>query len=784
MNKLTAVIVIALIAIAAIAAAVILTSGNNGNNNDDKPEDNAILTHRLLVMGNVFSDDTLDEKDVTVLRAMADGKTSVTVAGNTIDLTDSGIKKYGDVDGDGSVNASDVDTLRKVINGEASSLRYENAKGEITSVKVPINNPLVMFRRVGTTVAMVGASDMVKGFISDMAPGGNYGFLGFKGENLGSGSEPDYELIRTLNSQYSSTGGVTLIADATGAAADLEEKAGRGIDVVRMPVTEMGKSENGVVTLGYLLAYKNASHDSIMKKLGDWIDWNDSAKKKINDAVSRLPDSQKKSCLVSMWNASASSATINVRGPGVSEYEYTVQCGGKNLAAVGGGQYAINDFNEYILTADPDILFVMQQEVYLLKNKISAETTYNELVSKLSSNFKGKVGVFSQFFGTGPGYVLSLMYYAEALIPELKGTFDITKEYKYFMGDLVGNKELAQITAFVPLGNASGPVSEDVTITDSTGKQVTVRAPLDKICTVNTNAAEFFQILGVSGRVAGADGATISSLPIYSKVTDIGDYKTPSGEKIVSTGAKVVVSQSSSRSLSEATEQALKDNYGITVLRLDFYGETMHRDVQEFLKLLSSPDADKAYNEYKTAYESVVKTVKEKASAVSGDPSFLMLFTSMSKTEGTYYNENSELGKIVASIHGHNALTDMGVTSKTVTSKPSAEAVYDYDKAGNLGYVFIRGVSGNTAEQDYQTFLGTGKSLAGFGSMNVIGNRCVYVIETDVLSGPRDYIGYVCIAEAFGIDTGMDYVKMTSDFNKKYGFDAEYSYIMQQFPSA
>ena len=442
-TKVVAIVIVAILVVAGVGAALVLTGGNN----DAK---DSILTHRLLAMGNVYSDDTLDGKDILVLQAYLDGKTAVTVAGNEIDLTDASVKKYCDVDNNGKIESKDLDVLKDIINGKATTLYYENAKGDIRGVDVPINNLLIMFRRIGTTVAMVGASDMVKGFISDMAPGGNYSFLGFKGENLGSGSEPDYELIKQLNTKYSSTGGVTLIADATGAAADLEEKVGAGIDVVRMPVTEMGKSENGVVTLGYLLAYNNSNHDHIMSKLNTWINWNDSAKSKIEAAVAKLPDSNKKSCIVSMWNASASSATINVRGVGVSEREYTVQCGGNNLVTDKGGSYSINDFNEYILTVNPDVTFVMQQEVYLLRDKVSAQTTYDQLMSQLTKNYHGKVGMFSQFFGTGPGYVLSLMYYAEALIPELKGTFDLTKEYKFFMGELVGNKELAELTAFVP----------------------------------------------------------------------------------------------------------------------------------------------------------------------------------------------------------------------------------------------------------------------------------------------------------------------------------------------
>ena len=324
-----------------------------------------------------------------------------------------------------------------------------------------------------------------------------------------------------------------------------------------------------------------------------------------------------------------------------------------------------------------------------------------------------------------------------------------------------------------------------VTITDSLGKNVDVQAPVMKICTVNTNAAEFFKILGVEDRVVSADSVTISSLDnIYGDVLDIGDYKSPSGEKIVQSGAKIVISQSSSRSLSEETEQALKDNYGITVLRLDCYGETMQQDVKKLLNIFVSDSADKQYEGYSKTYNDVRDAVLNKAKDFPGDPSFLMLFTSMSSKQGTYYNENSQLGKIVESIHGHPALTDMGVSPGSgVTSKPAAEAVYDYDQKGSLGYVFIRGVSGNSASTDYETWV---KTLSSFsiGDFNVVKNGNVYVIETDVLSGPRDYVGYVCIAEAFGIDTGLDYVSLVEDFNSKYGFDVKYGYIMTQFPTA
>ena len=194
--KIVAIAVVAVIVVAGAGAAVVLMKS-------DKSDEDSILTHRLLVMGNVYSDDTIDSKDVTVLEALVENKESkITVSGNEIDLTDASLKRYADVNQDGNVDSADVDNLKKIINNEVSDLYYENAKGEIVKVKVPINNLLVMFRRVGTTVAMVGASDMVKGFISDLASGGNYGFLGFTGTNVGSGGSPDYELIKQMNKDY------------------------------------------------------------------------------------------------------------------------------------------------------------------------------------------------------------------------------------------------------------------------------------------------------------------------------------------------------------------------------------------------------------------------------------------------------------------------------------------------------------------------------------------------------------------------------------------------------
>lgn len=323
----------------------------------------------------------------------------------------------------------------------------------------------------------------------------------------------------------------------------------------------------------------------------------------------------------------------------------------------------------------------------------------------------------------------------------------------------------------------------EITIQDSLGKDVTLTVPVMKVCTVNTNAAEFMKILGISERVVSADNGTIDMLSsVYSNVTDVGGYSNPSGEMVVSSGATVVISQSSSRSLSAATEQTLKDNYGITVLRLDCYGSTMLSDVETLLKVFESSSADSAFAEYKTLYKSVIDTVLAKARSVdTSDQNTLLYFAGLNK----FYNQNSELGKILDSIGGTSAIKNLVENPKGVTSAPAAEKLYEFDQTNGLDVIFIRdtGSSNDTSDASYSKLLEY-LNVSVYGNPTAVTNHKVFCISTEVLSGPRDYIGYICIAESLGIDTVYDAEEQFSSFNSKYGLPLEPDYLVKTYPLA
>jgi len=323
----------------------------------------------------------------------------------------------------------------------------------------------------------------------------------------------------------------------------------------------------------------------------------------------------------------------------------------------------------------------------------------------------------------------------------------------------------------------SDTIEGSVTITDSLGNEITIETPVTNICVTSSNAAEFLQILGVADRVTCMDTSTKELLSgIYGDVTDVGTYSAPSGEIMLSENTTILISQSSSRSLSTAAEEALESNYGITVIRLDCYGETMLEDIGQLALLLGSKSVNDKLEDYLNMYESITDSILSKVT--SSDSNFIFAFTSMSK----YYNQNSELSKIVESLGITNYTRELSSVGNGVSTGIDSETIYDADQSDKISYLFIRGVSNSTAEVAYQTFLDNFEGSYNFKELNVTTSNNTYILETDIMSGPRDFIGYVVLAEILGIDTGLEEsaLELANEFNEKYGFSGEYSWLAYQ----
>jgi hypothetical protein len=168
--------------------------------------------------------------------------------------------------------------------------------------------------------------------------------------------------------------------------------------------------------------------------------------------------------------------------------------------------------------------------------------------------------------------------------------------------------------------------------------------------------------------------------------------------------------------------------------------------------------------------------ITDAASSLTGEPGYLFMFASMN----SFYNTNSELNTAVSSIHGKDALTTImgGNIGTGVSCKPSKESILDYDRENGIDYVFIRSIEGKSMDEAYNNLV---KYMNGLNLDRPVEKGRIFVIETDVLAGPKDYVGLVCIANIFGAEIDMTPQQLIEDFNSSFGFSETYDVLMKEY---
>ena len=188
-------------------------------------------------------------------------------------------------------------------------------------------------------------------------------------------------------------------------------------------------------------------------------------------------------------------------------------------------------------------------------------------------------------------------------------------------------------------------------------------------------------------------------------------------------------------------------------------------------------ETNDAYEKYVKMSNDVINTVITKASSSStSDKTFLFYMSGKG-----FYNKTSSLSEITEKIYGKNALNsipnlDLNGVTNSAGSDGIKEQVIALDAKTPIDKLFIRGSSKVVDAASAKAFWsddknGLIKQSEAYKDLNAVKSNEVYVLNTNVMSGPLTYVGYVLIAEASGIDTGYDVSKLISDYNKAYGFD-------------
>ncbi|WP_400210536.1 hypothetical protein [Candidatus Methanarcanum hacksteinii] len=341
-------------------------------------------------------------------------------------------------------------------------------------------------------------------------------------------------------------------------------------------------------------------------------------------------------------------------------------------------------------------------------------------------------------------------------------------------------------TAIVISNNDSS--SEGYTIVDGSGKEIKVSGPVKSVVTVNTNVPKAMKILGLDDYVTGISNYSSSNdaklwemfHPIFKNAKHMSVTKNMTAEEISKLGVKYVIAPVSSMTVSPDKEKAYAE-LGITVVKLDCFGDKMDEDFKTLLKLClgENVETNDAYEKYVKMSNDVINTVITKASSSStSDKTFLFYMSGKG-----FYNKTSSLSEITEKIYGKNALNsipnlDLNGVTNSAGSDGIKEQVIALDAKTPVDKLFIRGSSKVVDAASAKAFWsddknGLIKQSEAYKDLNAVKSNEVYVLNTNVMSGPLTYVGYVLIAEASGIDTGYDVSKLISDYNKAYGFDED-----------
>ncbi|MDR0334748.1 MAG: hypothetical protein LBH69_02545 [Methanomassiliicoccaceae archaeon] len=331
-------------------------------------------------------------------------------------------------------------------------------------------------------------------------------------------------------------------------------------------------------------------------------------------------------------------------------------------------------------------------------------------------------------------------------------------------------------------------------IIDGSGTKITLSEPLTGVITVNTNVPKAMKVLGLTDELKGLCFYSSSSAlddenyatykVLFPNSIHMPEARTLTAEAVIDiSGCKYIIAPVSSMTLSP-TQEAQCKQLGITVIRLDCFGDTALEDLEKLTILFGgerNPKMMAAYNSYLNMYNNVVNTVKAAVAADGKVDATFLYFTGTAAGGGTFYNQTAGGSLMIEQIYGKNALRNMGLSSANLVgpTNPSGadgirEVVMKEDQDNGISKVFIRGSSSTSAGAGSAMARGAlgiweNSNLPGY-NLTAVSENEVYVFNTNIMSGMLSFAAWVAVAEMCGVDTGLHIADLITAYNETYGF--------------
>ena len=279
--------------------------------------------------------------------------------------------------------------------------------------------------------------------------------------------------------------------------------------------------------------------------------------------------------------------------------------------------------------------------------------------------------------------------------------------------------------------------SATVTFTDTPGNTITLPAVAERVVCLNSDAAETMVALGAGDKVVGLTESVMTDTVLMGhipKAVSVGDWQTPSVEKILQLKPDAIITYSSSKPKNGDQFTSA----GINLTYLDCYKfTTLKHDVSSLGTMIGASDMAVKYISFMNKWEEKVN------SRISSLPA--------EKIPTVYvegYSDYSAQGKdsgvdlLMGIAKGKNLAAELGeqwpkVTPEWVISENPSVII----KTASLK-------PDKTLEQVRTDLL----SRTGFDNLTAIKDKRIYVLNGDLTYGPRSPAGFVYLAKVLHPD--------------------------------
>ncbi|MBU5483929.1 ABC transporter substrate-binding protein [Clostridium sp. MSJ-11] len=301
-----------------------------------------------------------------------------------------------------------------------------------------------------------------------------------------------------------------------------------------------------------------------------------------------------------------------------------------------------------------------------------------------------------------------------------------------------------------------GNSNKVITIKDSTGKDIEIKLPVERVVSLNRQTSEALKILEVDDKVVGTGDTTVKNNPYlgFDNVPDLGKTDKVNIEEIIKLKPEIVFAHTNRNK--DVLEEKLEP-VGIKVVRIDNYlPEKMNDEMKLLGQIFSKEDRVKEFLDWKKNLESLVEE-RVKGIEDKDKKSVLALSVGFLNSDGGYrvFPSKSKDGKPGVG-EGYATILAGGKDAGDLEWNPSEKSTTilvndEYVLKNNPEVVTLHGTwLGGYNEENKKAFedvLNNIKKMSSLEKLDAGKNDEVYIFHTDMLGANKRPIGVLQLAK-------------------------------------